>query len=269
MTGSRPPGGRWIITSPRRRPRASSAGPPDPRRLRPGGRRGAGRRPGPGQPGAGAGVGPGRADQLGAWTRPPRAGSTPGSSRSPRPWKACCDTTVRGARPSPATPPQCRPPGTGDLPGEALALSNLGDAGQLAGDYPGAAQNLQEALGICRERGDRQGQALALTSLGNTRRMSEDYPGAARDLQEALGICRDLGDRPATPTPSTTSGSRDCRPGSLRARLRICRRRWASAATSATGSARPASSSGWGRHSGYRGLSGRGPEPAGGAGHLP
>ncbi len=84
----------------------------------------------------------------------------------------------------------------GDPPGEALALSNLGDARQLAGDYPGAAQNLQEALGICRERGDRQGQALALTSLGNTRRMSEDDPGAARDLQEALGICRDLGDRP-------------------------------------------------------------------------
>ena len=138
----------------------------------------------------------------------------------------------------------------GDPPGQALALSNLGDARQLAGDYPGAAQNLQEALGICRDLGDRQGQALALTSLGNTRRMSEDYPGAAWDLTEALGICRDLGDRPARPTPSTTSGSRDCRPGSLRARPGTCRRRWASAGTSATGPARPASSSGWGRHSG-------------------
>jgi len=84
----------------------------------------------------------------------------------------------------------------GDPPGEALALSNLGDARQLAGDYLGAAQNLQEALGICRDLGDRQGEALALTSLGNTRRMSEDYPGAVWDLQEALGICRDLGDRP-------------------------------------------------------------------------
>jgi tetratricopeptide (TPR) repeat protein len=83
----------------------------------------------------------------------------------------------------------------GDPPGEALALSNLGDARQLAGNYPGAARDLQEALGICRDLGDRPGQALALTSLGNTRRMSEDYPGAARDLQEALGICRDLGDR--------------------------------------------------------------------------
>jgi tetratricopeptide (TPR) repeat protein/transcriptional regulator with XRE-family HTH domain len=84
----------------------------------------------------------------------------------------------------------------GDLPGEALALSNLGDARQLAGDYPGAVRDLQEALGICRDLGDRPGQALALTSLGNTRRMADDHLGAARDLQEALGICRDLGDRP-------------------------------------------------------------------------
>ena len=84
----------------------------------------------------------------------------------------------------------------GDPPGAALALSNLGDARQLAGDYPGAARDLQEALGICRDLGDRPGQALALTNLGTTRRMAGDYPGAARDLQEALGICRDLGDWP-------------------------------------------------------------------------
>ena len=84
----------------------------------------------------------------------------------------------------------------GDPPGQALGLSNLGDARLLAGDYPGAARDLQEALSICRDLGDRPGQALALTSLGNTRRMADDHPGAARDLQEALSICRDLGDRP-------------------------------------------------------------------------
>jgi tetratricopeptide (TPR) repeat protein/transcriptional regulator with XRE-family HTH domain len=84
----------------------------------------------------------------------------------------------------------------GDPPGEALALSNLGDARQLAGDYPGAAQNLQEALGICRDLGDRQGQALGLNYLGITRLSTGESAGAARDLQEALGICRDLGDRP-------------------------------------------------------------------------
>ncbi len=83
----------------------------------------------------------------------------------------------------------------GDQPGQALALTNLGDVRRLAGDYPGAVRDLQEALGICRDLGDRPGQAVALTHLGYTRRLTGDFPGAVRDLQEALGICRDLGDR--------------------------------------------------------------------------
>jgi tetratricopeptide (TPR) repeat protein/transcriptional regulator with XRE-family HTH domain len=83
----------------------------------------------------------------------------------------------------------------GDRPGQAHALTGLGDVRRLTGDYPGAARDLQEALGICRDLGDRPGQALALTHLGYTRRLTGDLRGAARDLQEALGICRDLGDR--------------------------------------------------------------------------
>ena len=166
----------------------------------------------------------------------------------------------------------------GDPPGAALALSNLGDARQLAGDYPGAARDLQEALGICRDLGDRPGQALALTNLGTTRRMAGDYPGAARDLQEALGICRDLGDWPGQAhalnclgivrlsTGESAGAARDlqqalsiCRDlgdrpgqagvliwlgearrltGDYRARPGTCRRRWASAVNAATGSAR-------------------------------
>ena len=139
----------------------------------------------------------------------------------------------------------------GDRPGEALALSNLGDVRQLAGDYPGAARDLQEALGICRDLGDRPGQALALTSLGNTQRheprTTRARPGTCRRRWASAGTSAT---GPARPTPSTTSGSRDCRPGSLRARPGTCRRRWASAGTSATGPARLASSSAWGRHSG-------------------
>jgi tetratricopeptide (TPR) repeat protein/transcriptional regulator with XRE-family HTH domain len=84
----------------------------------------------------------------------------------------------------------------GDRPGQALALNGLGDVRRLAGDYPGAARDLQEALGMCRDLGDRPGQALALTHLAQVRQQSGDLPGAARDLQEALGICRDLGNRP-------------------------------------------------------------------------
>jgi tetratricopeptide (TPR) repeat protein/transcriptional regulator with XRE-family HTH domain len=83
----------------------------------------------------------------------------------------------------------------GDRPGQAVALTDLGDVRRLTGNYPAAARDLQEALGICRDLGDRTGQALALTHLGYTRRLTGDLRGAARDLQEALGICRNLGDR--------------------------------------------------------------------------
>jgi tetratricopeptide (TPR) repeat protein len=83
----------------------------------------------------------------------------------------------------------------GDRPAQAGALNNLGLARQLADDYPGAARDLREALGLYRDLGDRPGQAGALTYLGMVRRRAGDYPAAARDLQEALGIARDLGDR--------------------------------------------------------------------------
>ena len=54
----------------------------------------------------------------------------------------------------------------GDRPGQASALTNLGDVRRLTGDYPGAARDLEEALGISRDLGDRLGQANALTTWG-------------------------------------------------------------------------------------------------------
>ena len=83
----------------------------------------------------------------------------------------------------------------GDRAGQANVLRKLGDVRLLTGDYPGAARVLEEALGISRDLGDRRGQANALTYLGSVRRTTGDYPGAARDLEQALGIYRDLGDR--------------------------------------------------------------------------
>jgi class 3 adenylate cyclase/tetratricopeptide (TPR) repeat protein len=83
----------------------------------------------------------------------------------------------------------------GDGPGEARALNDAGIVRKLSADYPGAAQDLQGALGIYRDLGDRLSQATVLSSLGDVRRLTGDYPGAAQDLEEALGICRDLGDR--------------------------------------------------------------------------
>jgi transcriptional regulator with XRE-family HTH domain/tetratricopeptide (TPR) repeat protein len=102
------------------------------------------------------------------------------------------------------------------------------------------------AVQAARQLGDRPGQAHALTNLGNTRRMAGDFPGAARDLQEALDISRDLADRPGQAHALTRLGPRGWRPGSTRPRPGTCRRHWASAGTSATGPARPASSPTWG-----------------------
>ncbi len=83
----------------------------------------------------------------------------------------------------------------GDRLGQANALSDLGNVQLATGNGPGAARDLEEALGIYRDLGDRLGQANALRYAGVGRRMMDDYPVAARDLEEALGIYRDLGDR--------------------------------------------------------------------------
>ena len=77
----------------------------------------------------------------------------------------------------------------------------------LTGDYPAAAQDLEQALDIYRDLGDRLGQAHALDDLGVVRRMTGDYPAAAQVLEQALGIYRDLGDRLGQATPSAPSGS--------------------------------------------------------------
>jgi tetratricopeptide (TPR) repeat protein len=83
----------------------------------------------------------------------------------------------------------------GDRLGRAGALTHLGAVRYQTGDYPGATEVLEEALGIYRDLGDRLGQADALKDLGVVRYVTADYPGAAQVLQEALGISRDLGDR--------------------------------------------------------------------------
>ena len=83
----------------------------------------------------------------------------------------------------------------GDRLGQASALTDLGIALWLTDDHPGAARDLEEALGISRDIGNRLGQASALRALGDVRRMTGDYPAAARDLEEALGIYRDIDNR--------------------------------------------------------------------------
>jgi tetratricopeptide (TPR) repeat protein/transcriptional regulator with XRE-family HTH domain len=83
----------------------------------------------------------------------------------------------------------------GDRPGQAGALTDLGHVRWLTDDYPGAARDLQEALGICRDLGDQLGQAGALAILGYVWRTTGDYPAAVQALEQALGISHDLGER--------------------------------------------------------------------------
>jgi tetratricopeptide (TPR) repeat protein len=82
-----------------------------------------------------------------------------------------------------------------DRLGEANALGDLGDVRGLAGEFPAAAQALEQALAIYRDLGDRAGQADVLTLVGILRLVTGDFRAAALAEEQALAICRDLGDR--------------------------------------------------------------------------
>ena len=66
---------------------------------------------------------------------------------------------------------------------------------RLTGEYPAAAWDLEEALGIYRDLGDHPGQTMALNNLGLIRHETGDFAAAARDLEEALNISRGTSDR--------------------------------------------------------------------------
>jgi tetratricopeptide (TPR) repeat protein len=57
------------------------------------------------------------------------------------------------------------------------------------------------ALRAARQLGDRSGQANALNNLGDMRRLTGDYPDAARDLEEALGMSPQAQRRKASHRP--------------------------------------------------------------------
>jgi tetratricopeptide (TPR) repeat protein/transcriptional regulator with XRE-family HTH domain len=83
----------------------------------------------------------------------------------------------------------------GNRLGQANALHDRGTVQMLTSDFAAAAQALEQALGLYRDLGDRLGQAYALNDLGPVRRATGDYPAAAQVLEQALGLYRDLGDR--------------------------------------------------------------------------
>ena len=127
----------------------------------------------------------------------------------------------------------------GDRPGQASALTDLGDRAAADRRLSGrGADAWSEALGIFRDLGDRLGQANALNDLGAVRRLTGDYPGAARALEEALAICRDLGDRRGEANALYDLGTVRRMTGDYPGAARPWRRRWPSAVTSATGEVR-------------------------------
>jgi tetratricopeptide (TPR) repeat protein/transcriptional regulator with XRE-family HTH domain len=83
----------------------------------------------------------------------------------------------------------------GDGLGQANALTDLGEVRCMTGNYPAAAQALEQALGIFRDLGQRLGEANDLGCLGLARYMTGDYRAAARALEQALDLYRDLGDQ--------------------------------------------------------------------------
>jgi tetratricopeptide (TPR) repeat protein len=82
----------------------------------------------------------------------------------------------------------------GDRLGHANALNDLGAVRWRTRDYPGAAGDFEQALGIYGDLGDRLGQANALLCLGIVRRLTRDYQAAAGDCEQALATYRDIGD---------------------------------------------------------------------------
>jgi tetratricopeptide (TPR) repeat protein/DNA-binding XRE family transcriptional regulator len=85
----------------------------------------------------------------------------------------------------------------GDRPGQADALTQLGNLHSLTGDYPAAADSLTRAGALYRDLGDHLGEAYALTQLGDLHSLTGDYPAAAASHRQALTLVRRLGDRPA------------------------------------------------------------------------
>jgi tetratricopeptide (TPR) repeat protein len=84
---------------------------------------------------------------------------------------------------------------TGDLTGQADALTNLGATEMRLGRYGPAAEHLGHALELFRQAGDPVGQARALDNLGNIEERLGTFQPAADHLEQALHLFRQAGDR--------------------------------------------------------------------------
>jgi transcriptional regulator with XRE-family HTH domain len=107
------------------------------------------------------------------------------------------------------------------------------------GPWADAATRHLAAIQAARDLGDRLGQANALTGLGVMRRLTDDYPAAAQDLEQALGLYRDLGDRLGQANACNELGLVRLAAGGHWPRPRTWSRPWVSTSNWVTGLARP------------------------------
>ena len=114
------------------------------------------------------------------------------------------------------------------------------------GDFQGAAESLEQALGIFLDLEHRLGQANALSSLGSVWQETGDYQAAAKADQEALDIYRDLGNRLGQANALGDLGIVSRQTGICRPRPQPRRNPWVSTVTSAIRWARPTRSTSWG-----------------------
>jgi tetratricopeptide (TPR) repeat protein/transcriptional regulator with XRE-family HTH domain len=82
---------------------------------------------------------------------------------------------------------------SGDLPGQAGVLDELGLLQQLTSD-PAATATLAQAVALYRDLGDKPGQAYALNHLGLVQQDTGDYRDAMASHQQALELARDADD---------------------------------------------------------------------------
>ncbi|WP_027343095.1 tetratricopeptide repeat protein [Hamadaea tsunoensis] len=84
---------------------------------------------------------------------------------------------------------------TGDLPGQAHALADLGVAHLALGRHTAAGDHLRQALDLFRQAGDTAGQARALANLGFVGERTGRYQAAAGHFAQALTLDRQVGNR--------------------------------------------------------------------------
>ncbi|MCJ7436963.1 MAG: tetratricopeptide repeat protein [Acidimicrobiia bacterium] len=77
----------------------------------------------------------------------------------------------------------------------AMALTQLGEIHQMAGDYPGSFETMEEALAMWRALGDEHGLATALRTQGRTAMFHGNFVQAEADCTEALELYHNLRDR--------------------------------------------------------------------------